>query len=1522
VDLLEKPFQEGGRGPHQYDCYGVVREMMRRSGSDLPDYPTENSDAAVGQLITEMQRGWVPAEGLKQGTVVYLVVAGSPHVGYMLDERRFIHIVENGGVSIAEVEDQQWKKRVKGFYRWTRPFNQIERNGTIDGLEIIRVLNPLDPTQRTRDVVPLLNGNPLSSYVPKPKKEELVILEGKVLEAREMDSLVPKPGDQVIIAPKLESRIARIAAFIGVAALAAFVGPLVGGLLGALIGAGISIGGGLLINLLLPPPKLSPREDTQVFGWDGPQLTSRQGIPIPKGYGILRVAGNVISSYIETYQEKQFINVLICFGHGPVFSITAVEVNGNPIKNYRGVFAEKRFGQVTQNSLLNFSQIVTESLQGTTATVTGGPVTVVGTRTDTQSIEVELFFPRGIFDGPNKKGKFNKWTVWVNIESKLSAAAPSAFAKVLKTRTRTNVSTTVDWTAVSIDSLNTGGEQPLTVLATDTGAGAHQEGDLYTDTINQDVYEFDDITGDETLIGSQAITVSGVWISNPLKTSLGDNLPGILVEQSDTWITTAVQVSGSSPKPIRHVVRINNLAADKYDIRVTKLGSSNEGSPNRSDNNSTDKGEQVILASIREFADDALNYPGLALLGVRALATDQLQGRGINITVLLDYGDPVLEGNPTTLGTFTGDNPAVIAWDLMTNVHYGAAVLPADCREADFVAWANFSNEVVDDGESGTEFRFTFNGLFDTEGSTWDAIRAVAQMSRAAVVRVGTEYRVVLDKAANVTQMFNIANMEEDSFKETFYSALNRANSLDVQFVDSTENYRRNVITVERDPNVLAGTDTDKGPTLDLFGVTKRSQAVREAEYRIIVNEKQRKGIEFSADVDAIACTVGDVIKVQHDITKWGDGGRIVSAASTTVVTLDQQVVIGAGTHELLIRNSVNDDIEIRTVTTLPSTTDVITVSVAFSFTPQLHDLYMVGLQLAPEDFRLVRIRKAGDHRRALTAVQYDPTQYTDVDPVIPGSPGAPTFEMAVTNLTAREEFQDQEGQGPISFVNTGWVNGKTTVGGRIFIAIQAEGSTTFSPEELVVEIAGVTSYRAPAQVGDIWRIRVVGFDLARNVAPISTAPTVTLEICGQIEPQIWHPGIVTPAATDPLFAVGDQTFQLEQKFTILADGTALATLDIRGFVPVVDFIPLTGNPTVGTISTNTTGGSLEGGKTYYTVLTAKDANGNLTPPSCVRRIVVPAGTSTNTVELGSIVWPAGTFPTFEVWAADDEGRITLQTETTAALPSSISILGPLKRSQLSLPSFNARLLKLKVKTEFHAGPVGTPLTGVGTNQLVAAALIDPGGDDWNGRDVSVIGSANGGILPLWNFNVTAYVDSTGTFTVTPDPSAAGVMVGDALIIRTEPGTVTPTTIEDPKWINVLAPTGFNVGEEVGRYIRIVAGKGVGQVRKIVANTSVQLTIDKVWDVTPDSSTRFIVEAASWEFLTESSPIQAAVLDKEIALLIQVANFAVTTVLIKAILVDKNGREGDEVESPFREVFIFGEDSQIAQIAKVQVATS
>lgn len=116
-DLIGVPFEYGGRGPDTFDCYGLVMEIHRRKGIELPDYLSPSVQEEIAAIFSTQVVRWeeVPRA---PGTVVVLRVGDLfSHCGYMLDNERMIHAWRaTGGVMIQKLD--VWKHRILGFYRY------------------------------------------------------------------------------------------------------------------------------------------------------------------------------------------------------------------------------------------------------------------------------------------------------------------------------------------------------------------------------------------------------------------------------------------------------------------------------------------------------------------------------------------------------------------------------------------------------------------------------------------------------------------------------------------------------------------------------------------------------------------------------------------------------------------------------------------------------------------------------------------------------------------------------------------------------------------------------------------------------------------------------------------------------------------------------------------------------------------------------------------------------------------------------------------------------------------------------------------------------------------------------------------------------------------------------------------------------------------------------------------------------------------------------------------------------------
>jgi hypothetical protein len=366
--------------------------------------------------------------------------------------------------------------------------------------------------------------------------------------------------------------------------------------------------------------------------------------------------------------------------------------------------------------------------------------------------------------------------------------------------------------------------------------------------------------------------------------------------------------------------------------------------------------------------------------------------------------------------TMYSNNPAWVCFDILTQPIYDDNLNPIEYRGVDpsrmdiakFKEWADYCDDLVPDGVGGFEKRMTFNGGFDTETTMWEAAMQVCQVGRAALIWSGSGLSVAIDKPTLASQMFTIGNTGIDSFKETFLSLEDRAAQIDLDYTNQDNDYKRDKVTVL---NEFIDNPTN-AVSLQLIGITKASEAWRNAMYRLNNNQYVLRALEIQADIDAIACTIGDVVNVQADVPVWGFGGRIVTADSTSV-TLDRTVYMQFSlTYTIMIRLGDDSIAERGVVNYGTNNYTTLQVTSPFSTIPSQFDVYSFGeIGKAIKPFRVLSLSLTQEQKVTLTCSEYNESIYNSDygQPVLP-TPNYSSELMSATigNVQITEEYMSE----------------------------------------------------------------------------------------------------------------------------------------------------------------------------------------------------------------------------------------------------------------------------------------------------------------------------------------------------------------------------------------------------------------------------------------------------------------------------------------------------------------------------------
>jgi hypothetical protein len=500
------------------------------------------------------------------------------------------------------------------------------------------------------------------------------------------------------------------------------------------------------------------------------------------------------------------------------------------------------------------------------------------------------------------------------------------------------------------------------------------------------------------------------------------------------------------------------------------------------------------------------------------------------------------------------------------------------------------------------------------------------------------------------------------------------------------------------------------------------------------------------------------------------------------------------------------------------------------------------------------------------------------------------------------------------------------------------------------VEVDIVASIRAVhLSVGDIvllnWELLGISDQLFRvtSIAPTTNFETATIGLTWHVDdwyvdtygqlgqpvftnrfrdkllrPSLpWLPYGEQPATGDSIFDPTDWSFGIAQSYQMGADGV-IAQLTISGR-KIVNITSDTLAPPIVPVQGDTanTGGTLEGGRSFYVKLVAVNAAGELSSTSNLVSIGVPSGTNTNTITVPNLLWDSAT-DTYLVFAGRTPNTLSYQSGGTGT-PSSVT-LTDLSVALWGPPDSEFDKYRIRMKVMSHPGTWAWPVDQVTSTTIKISSVPAPGFtvNQYAGCDLTWFGRVNSDTsLPIVNFRIAS--NTTDTLTLAsgaPDPAALGMVPGDSVAMRANMVTFGTDAfgdyIEDPNWISCFSPAGLPLDVEIGNMILFFAGAGRGQSVVITKNTQTRLYAD--FGFTPDSTSRYVVVGPTFEEVADSDSINNADPNSDFSLSFPVQNYLGKSMVVQVLTVDGGNNESVEAQSPVRDMYLYGKGLNVIYI--------
>lgn len=398
--------------------------------------------------------------------------------------------------------------------------------------------------------------------------------------------------------------------------------------------------------------------------------------------------------------------------------------------------------------------------------------------------------------------------------------------------------------------------------------------------------------------------------------------------------------------------------------------------------------DTVNIKSFTEIIDAKFRYPNSAIVGVSfdaetfggSVPRRGYHARGRIIRVPTNYDPDSRTYSGTWNGTFKlaySNNPAWIYYDLLLHPRYGLGDR-IDATQVD--KWGlyqigQYCDQLVSDGQGGMEPRFVCNLYLQKRADAYKALQDIAAVFRGITYWGAGQAIVSADMPADPVYTYTNANVKNGKFSYKGSKRSTRYSAVLVGWNDPSDMYRRKVEYVQDDDAIARfGVQTTE---ITALGCTSQGQAQRAGRWALLTNLLETETVTFSVGLDGIRARPGQIIRVADNARAGRRIGGRLSAATTTVVTVDKVEGVQSGDELTCILPS--GVAQTRSIVAVDG--HQLTVAPAFDAAPVAQSVWAwESTSLAAQRYRIVSIAESGPLEYAITASKYVEGKHAAVD--------------------------------------------------------------------------------------------------------------------------------------------------------------------------------------------------------------------------------------------------------------------------------------------------------------------------------------------------------------------------------------------------------------------------------------------------------------------------------------------------------------------------------------------------------------
>ncbi len=529
----------------------------------------------------------------------------------------------------------------------------------MEKVKVILIRNPFDAIN-SREIQEFEAGKTVGYYmlscikVPVQGIEFTVSINGTVFNDVDYRDIILSSGDSLIFCavPKggdgNKNPLATIA-MIAVTIVAMYFSAGAGGVFAAgswqaaAAGAVIMVAGGLLVNAIFPPSLpgfdgTKDGSDSRTYGWNPQGNIMSLGASLPVIYGKHKIVPPLLSRYIETVNNKQYLNLLFVIAGHAVESIYDIKIDNQSIDNFTDVEYDIRRGNVIQDAIPYFSDLRFDEVHGDAFNKEAATWITKNTIREVNGFRVCLLAPKGIWKA-NKEGGFDNYNLHIEAEYRKITTPESDWVKWVGqndtivsdsflSRENEKVFTVSGNTFQPYAATNNVSDIDESMIPEEIDYTRIMEIVPYVDGVAQSGnYRVLDVKVKKNLVSSGGIENNqGVIVNHKLEVfyttkitlfTSSDDLP---VNMDGFAAKVPLILTSNDPSPTRWILEYNNEEEEEAFQYEFQFRFKEGDLPNAS----TKFGSDLIIEYHQEVINQILSYPKTSLLGIRALATEQL----------------------------------------------------------------------------------------------------------------------------------------------------------------------------------------------------------------------------------------------------------------------------------------------------------------------------------------------------------------------------------------------------------------------------------------------------------------------------------------------------------------------------------------------------------------------------------------------------------------------------------------------------------------------------------------------------------------------------------------------------------------------------------------------------------------------------------------------------------------------------------------------------------------------------------